>query len=438
MGLKQIFEPLWNTSGGEENHLVFEMCVDGVLRLHTSILSTGHDDRIRLPLCLHADMSAFYRKAGMEPFLQRIQWCSEQDRTVEYVSESAWGRKACYAQIRMVPYRCMDTRYVRVSIKMLKNRTCLDEIEQRVHPFEYDMIGSFEDPLCVFDVDENDELICVVANEPFGRIFGQTSRRMHMMPTDKLFDEPTALHLAQYARLCLRQCKPIFYQMRFDYQGRERYWRVRFTPFFGKTRISALCVVREITQRVLQCKRIEELEQAYERFLHMTTDGFAILQPQQDGGFHIQKCNERFGTFFQRYQRTGDRDGLEQWLNSLTQNATRTVTTQERGKKAYYKLCAQPQIVEGQIVRIFLSATPTTRAIDHAPQACAKLTAREAEVLALVVEGNTNRYIAHKLAVKEGTIKRIVSNGYRKLGIASRAELVRYVLCDQQAQLATL
>ena len=65
MGLKQIFEPLWNTGGGEENHLVFEMCVDGVLRLHTSILSTGHDDRIRLPLCLHADMSAFYRKAGM-------------------------------------------------------------------------------------------------------------------------------------------------------------------------------------------------------------------------------------------------------------------------------------------------------------------------------------------------------------------------------------
>ena len=59
-------------------------------------------------------------------------------------------------------------------------------------------------------------------------------------------------------------------------------------------------------------------------------------------------------------------------------------------------------------------------------------------MLALVVEGNTNRYIAHKLAVKEGTIKRIVSNGYRKLGIASRAELVRYVLCDQQAQLATL
>ena len=91
-----------------------------------------------------------------------------------------------------------------------------------------------------------------------------------------------------------------------------------------------------------------------------------------------------------------------------------------------------------QAVRIFLSATPTTRAIDHAPQACAKLTAREAEVLALVVEGNTNRYIAHKLAVKEGTIKRIVSNGYRKLGIASRAELVRYVLSDQQAQLATL
>ena len=373
----------------------------------------------------------------MEPFLQRIQWCSEQDRTVEYVSESAWGRKACYAQIRMVPYRCMDTRYVRVSIKMLKNRTCLDEIEQRVHPFEYDMIGSFEDPLCVFDVDENDELICVVANEPFGRIFGQTSRRMHMMPTDKLFDEPTALHLAQYARLCLRQCKPIFYQMRFDYQGRERYWRVRFTLFFGKTRISALCVVREITQRVLQCKRIEELEQAYERF-------FAY-----DDGWLYPSCSRNRTAGFTSKSATNDSahssSGISvrgsRWAgtmaNSLTERHPDRDHAGAREKGVLQAVRTAPDRGRGRS-----SASSSRRRRPPAPSTMRRRHAPADRPRSRGVGagggGNTNRYIAHKLAVKEGTIKRIVSNGYRKLGIASRAELVRYVLCDQQAQLATL
>jgi ATP/maltotriose-dependent transcriptional regulator MalT len=54
------------------------------------------------------------------------------------------------------------------------------------------------------------------------------------------------------------------------------------------------------------------------------------------------------------------------------------------------------------------------------------LTAREAEVLALVVTGLTNRAIADELVISEKTVARHVSNIYAKLGVTSRAAATAY------------
>lgn len=56
------------------------------------------------------------------------------------------------------------------------------------------------------------------------------------------------------------------------------------------------------------------------------------------------------------------------------------------------------------------------------------LTGREAEVVALVAAGNTNREIAAKLVVSEHTIRRHLQNIYSKLGVASRAGATAYAL----------
>lgn len=52
-----------------------------------------------------------------------------------------------------------------------------------------------------------------------------------------------------------------------------------------------------------------------------------------------------------------------------------------------------------------------------------KLTTREFEVLTLAAKGNTIRYIAYLLGIKEGTVKKTMHNGFVKLGISSKAEL---------------
>lgn len=57
---------------------------------------------------------------------------------------------------------------------------------------------------------------------------------------------------------------------------------------------------------------------------------------------------------------------------------------------------------------------------------CDLVTRRELQLLKLAAGGNPNRYIAKVLNISEGTVKKILHNGYAKLGIGSRVELVKY------------
>jgi LuxR family maltose regulon positive regulatory protein len=50
------------------------------------------------------------------------------------------------------------------------------------------------------------------------------------------------------------------------------------------------------------------------------------------------------------------------------------------------------------------------------------LSARELEVLALIRAGHTNREIAEELVISIGTVKRHISNMYRKLNVSSRTQ----------------
>jgi DNA-binding NarL/FixJ family response regulator len=52
------------------------------------------------------------------------------------------------------------------------------------------------------------------------------------------------------------------------------------------------------------------------------------------------------------------------------------------------------------------------------------LTERETEVAALVAQGLSNKAVAHRLGIGEGTVKIHLNNIYRKLSIENRAQLM--------------
>jgi DNA-binding NarL/FixJ family response regulator len=78
-----------------------------------------------------------------------------------------------------------------------------------------------------------------------------------------------------------------------------------------------------------------------------------------------------------------------------------------------------------------LGAMPDLAGVDElsraeAPIAAGGLTAREVQVLALVVKGETNKAIAAELVLSERTVERHVSNIFTKLGVSSRAAATAY------------
>ena len=68
-----------------------------------------------------------------------------------------------------------------------------------------------------------------------------------------------------------------------------------------------------------------------------------------------------------------------------------------------------------------------TSVLSAADKLMERLSPREKEVVQLVLEGKRNADIAAALAIAEGTVKKILSNAYDKLGIRSRVELVRMI-----------
>ncbi len=55
------------------------------------------------------------------------------------------------------------------------------------------------------------------------------------------------------------------------------------------------------------------------------------------------------------------------------------------------------------------------------------LSKREFEILSFVVEGYSNQGIAKKLNISIGTVKKLIYNCYKKLGVSSRFELVDFI-----------
>jgi DNA-binding NarL/FixJ family response regulator len=76
-------------------------------------------------------------------------------------------------------------------------------------------------------------------------------------------------------------------------------------------------------------------------------------------------------------------------------------------------------VLDGEIF-----APPEGATVDTFARRAAQLTPQQWRVLALMVQGDQNKQIAHKLSVGEATVKAHVTVILRKLGVRSRTQAV--------------
>jgi DNA-binding NarL/FixJ family response regulator len=81
--------------------------------------------------------------------------------------------------------------------------------------------------------------------------------------------------------------------------------------------------------------------------------------------------------------------------------------------------------LNGARARIQVDASREVAGTDAASES-ARLSAREAEVMSLIADGQTNGQIAARLFLAEKTVKNHVRRIYSKLGVGSRPAAIAY------------
>lgn len=97
------------------------------------------------------------------------------------------------------------------------------------------------------------------------------------------------------------------------------------------------------------------------------------------------------------------------------------------GKKYSYSLNFVPSMNGNDISYIITTVIPTDEIGMFNENIFSKLTPREDEIVKLVIKGYTNRYIASRLKISEGTVKKMLYNCYKKLGVKSRIEIIKMI-----------
>ncbi|MGN1456845.1 MAG: response regulator transcription factor [Acutalibacteraceae bacterium] len=97
------------------------------------------------------------------------------------------------------------------------------------------------------------------------------------------------------------------------------------------------------------------------------------------------------------------------------------------GKEYSYSLNFVPSMNGDDISYIITTVIPIDEIGMFDEKIFSKLTPREDEIVKLVIKGYTNRYIAGKLNISEGTVKKILYNCYKKLGVQSRIEIIKMI-----------
>lgn len=170
------------------------------------------------------------------------------------------------------------------------------------------------------------------------------------------------------------------------------------------------------------------------RFFNSKLLGICFLEITSTKSFEIALSNDCFDSIIKKEEQLEEAILKSSIFKQciLTRNAVRGYikTKESREMSAKYFVQFVPTITDNKVSSIMLTIDPQYQVSKQGKELLLKLTKREREILSYVADGYTNKYISSKLNISEGTVKRIISNGYKKLEICSRVELAKIYLSE--------
>ncbi len=190
------------------------------------------------------------------------------------------------------------------------------------------------------------------------------------------------------------------------------------------------CCIRDITHEMDTTKETRYLLEEYDALFNTSINATSILscidplQPQ------LERMNPSMKQLYCQIPDLINLDFSKQyiWMQMLTIRATveDTLTISSNNLTYHFKLVIVPIFRNKHLIKAIVNLINTTDQIISTTKKLIRLTPREEEIITHVIAGEKNDFIAQKLNVSVGTIKRTLSNAYNKLGISSRVELINY------------
>jgi DNA-binding CsgD family transcriptional regulator len=164
------------------------------------------------------------------------------------------------------------------------------------------------------------------------------------------------------------------------------------------------------------------------------TDGFVTVPVVVGGAVVATMAADTY--FSGRRLDASDRDSLAVFAKGLGQALERSALLDRlvAQRDAVRRLVRATEATVEELAAGDLGPIPVPDSLaEHVPATATRpsggaartpLTRREHEVLSLMARGATNREIAHRLVITEGTVKSHVKHVFRKLGVTNRAQAV--------------
>lgn len=203
-----------------------------------------------------------------------------------------------------------------------------------------------------------------------------------------------------------------------------------FLPLSLQEYQSVLCCSRDITSEMEAKNETQELIEEYNALFNTTVNATAVFSCKDPFYPVVERQNQRMQEFIKLI----GKDCYSNFISSDTwtkllktrQTVEDIVSLQPGGQPLHLKIIIVPILHNGVLMKAILSIIDTTDQVNINVRNSIKLSNREEEVISYVLAGEKNDFIATKLCVSVGTIKRTLSNAYSKLGISSRVELLNY------------
>ncbi len=210
---------------------------------------------------------------------------------------------------------------------------------------------------------------------------------------------------------------------------------VTFIPLYQHNYRGVLCSAKDLSAEVEAKKIASDLLEEYSTLFHATTNAAAVLTVDSKEKVSIERINPVMSEFIQKYPLFSLSTLLDSkhWAKLFEKRTSiESPVTFPLGRiYFYFKLILIPILRQEIIHKVIIIIVDNTEQVRLNSGSNVSLTPREKQVITLAAEGEKNTYIASKLGITVGTVKRTLSNAYNKLNINSRVELLHYYYNEQ-------